>query len=73
MIYQFDAFGKMVASHESFKDAAQWVQKRTSTTQGIEDAVSYIITCCHINDEIQALRWQAYDYYWSTYSFLGEL
>lgn len=78
MIYQFDYFGRMVASHESFMDAAKWVQKRTSydmskTTQGVEDAALYIIHCCYINDEMQALRWQAYDYYWSTYSFLGEL
>ena len=71
MIYQFDCYGRMVASHETFLDAAKWIKK--CTPQGIEDAVSYIITCCHINDEMQALRWQVYDYYWSTYSFLGDL
>lgn len=78
MIYQFDLLGRLVASHKSYMDAAKWVQERTSydvakTTQGVEDAALYIIHCCHINDEMQALRWQAYGYYWSTYSFLGDL
>ena len=71
MIYQFDCYGRMVASHETYLDAAKWIKK--CTQQSVEDAVSYIITCCHINDEMQALRWQVYDYYWSTYSFLGDL
>lgn len=78
MIYQFDCHGRMVASHVSTRAAAEWIQKCTpydvaKTTQGVEDAALYIIHCCHINDEMQALRWQAYGYYWSTYSFLGDL
>ncbi len=79
MIYQFDLLGRLVASHKSYMDAAKWVQERTSYDVrnplfgGLEYAAEVIADICRVNDDQQALRWLAYGYWWSTYSFLGDL
>ena len=80
MIYQFDYCGRMIASHETFLDAAKSIKKCTPYdvanniyTWGIDGAALCIAQCCLSNDTLQALRWVCYGYYWSSYSFMSEL
>ena len=78
MIYQFDAFGRMVASHETFLDAAKWIDKHTYPLDdplcgGLPQAAETIAFYCRFNDELQCLRYPCFGFWFSEYSFLGDL
>ena len=78
MIYQFDCFGHIVATHTSYIDAARWLRKHTAyvgslTTGGIAAAIEKIAECCRLNDDLQCLRYPCFGFWFSEYSFLGDL
>ena len=78
MIYQFDGFGRMVASHESYLAAARWLRKHTAyvssrTTRGLAQAAETIAFNTRLNDDLQCLRYPCYGFWFSEYSFLGDL
>lgn len=78
MIYQFDSFGRIMAAHETFIEAAAWINKHTgdlnvSGTGGLITAAERIADCCYQNDELLCLREQVFGFYYSGWSFLGDL
>lgn len=73
MIYQFDYFGRMVASHESYLAAAKWIKTHTYDLPYPAIAAETISFYAGLNDEIQCLRYPAFGFFWSSYSFLGDL
>lgn len=78
MIYQFDYCGRMIASHESYLAAAEWVNKHAYDLSdprcgGLVQGAETIAFYCRFNDDLQCLRYPAYGFYFSTYSFLGDL
>ena len=73
MIYQFDGFGRMIASHETFLDAAEWINKHSYDLPCVITGSETIAFYARLNDELQCLRYPAFGFYFSSYSFLGEL
>ena len=73
MIYQFDYCGRMVASHESYLAAAKWIKTHTYDLPYPAIAAETISFYARLNDEIQCLRYPAFGFFWSSYSFLGDL
>lgn len=79
MIYQFDYYGRIVASHESYLAAAEWIQKCTpydladTLSGGLTQAAETIAFYCRFNNDLQCLRYPCYGYYFSEYSFMGDL
>ena len=73
MIYQFDGFGRMVASHETFLDAAEWIKKHSYDLPYPAVAAETIAFYARLNDDLQCLRYPCFGFWFSEYSFFGEL
>ena len=73
MIYQFDYCGRMIASHETFLDAAKWIKKHTDKLLSANAGAKIIAFHVQLNDELQCLRYPCYGFWFSEYSFLGDL
>ena len=73
MIYQFDYYGRMIASHESCLDAAMWIKQHTDRLRSANAGVKLIALCARLNDDLQCLRYHCFGYWFSGYSFLGDL
>ena len=53
MIYQFDYCGRMVASHESYLDAAKWIKGHTDKLLSANAGAKIIAFHVQLNDELQ--------------------
>lgn len=73
MIYQFDAFGRIVASHESYLAAAEWIKKHSYDLPYVVTASETIAFYARLNDDLQCLRYPCFGFWFSEYSFLGDL
>ena len=73
MIYQFDGFGRMVAAHESYLAAAEWIKGHTYDLPYPAVAAETIAFYARLNDDLQCLRYPCFGFWFSEYSFLGDL
>ena len=73
MIYQFDYYGRIVASHNSCLEAAQWIKKHSYDLPCVITASETISFYAGMNDDLQCLRYPCFGFFWSTYSFMGDL
>ena len=73
MIYQFDYCGRMVASHESYLAAAEWIKGHTDKLLSANAGAKIIAFYVQLNDDLQCLRYPCFGFWFSEYSFLGDL
>lgn len=72
-IYQFDMYGRFVHSYQTAMDAAIWIKAHIYDLPYLFAGADLIEFTANLNDDEQCLRHKAFCYYWSRYSFLGDL